>query len=360
MGVLVLITFLGANLQAVLWQSSSWLVSTVLPAVVVDLTNEERSHNNARPLQRNAVLDAAAQLKAEDMAKNEYFAHFSPTGVSPWHWFDEADYVYAHAGENLAIHFTDSSEVVEAWMNSPLHRKNIVDGKFTEIGVGTAKGEYEGYETVYVVQLFGTPAVAPTPASKSQPASVAVEDVAEAPAPVATKAALEPIAVATETVAAAEISTEAAEVALDQVTTQVPALAADTSAPENSEETILKAAEPSEQPVILEQTESPDVVVIESSMIATSSGLAIAHVVSPNPPSHPGTTAASIMTQPNVLLQYIYMILAAVVLLLLGASVIQEAKRLHYMQVAYGVLLLVGMGGLWFAHSLLTEGAVVV
>ncbi|MCA9362244.1 hypothetical protein KC906_02625, partial [Candidatus Kaiserbacteria bacterium] len=180
MGVLVLLTFMGANLHALFWQSSEWLVSTVLPAVVVDLTNEERAENDAAPLRRNSTLDEAAQLKAEHMAQNQYFAHYSPDGVSPWHWFSEAGYVYAHAGENLAIHFTDSAEVVEAWMNSPAHRQNIVDGKFTEIGVGTAKGTYEGYNTVYVVQLFGAPAV-PVPAPAPAPTTIAA---ATAPLPV--------------------------------------------------------------------------------------------------------------------------------------------------------------------------------
>ena len=154
MMLLVLLTFVGANLHALLWQSSQWLVSTVLPAVVVDLTNEERAEFSEAPLRRNSILDEAARQKAEHMAQKEYFAHYAPDGTSPWFWFDQAGYVYAHAGENLAIHFTDSEEVVEAWMDSPSHRENIVSGKFTEIGVGTAKGEFEGYETVYVVQLF--------------------------------------------------------------------------------------------------------------------------------------------------------------------------------------------------------------
>jgi uncharacterized protein YkwD len=132
--------------------------------VVVELTNEERVDNQSAPLRRNDTLDRAAQLKAEHMAKHEYFSHFSPDGVSPWHWFREAGYVYAHAGENLAVHFTDSAEVVEAWMDSPSHRQNIVDSRYTEIGVGTAKGTFDGYDTVYVVQLFGAPAVAPVSA----------------------------------------------------------------------------------------------------------------------------------------------------------------------------------------------------
>ncbi|MFW6210279.1 MAG: CAP domain-containing protein, partial [Patescibacteria group bacterium] len=155
---LVLLTFVGTNLHTLLWQSSDWLVSTILPATVVDLTNQERATNAAPPLRRSALLDQAAAQKAEHMVREGYFAHFSPDGVSPWHWFGEVGYRYAHAGENLAVHFTDSSAMVDAWMQSPTHRENIVNAQYTEIGIGTATGTFEGYRTVFVVQLFATPA----------------------------------------------------------------------------------------------------------------------------------------------------------------------------------------------------------
>ena len=157
MAGLLVLTFVATNMQAVLWQSSDWLVGVVLPAVVVNLTNDNRA--DTTPLSRSSVLDEAASAKAAHMAEHSYFAHFAPDGTTPWYFFDEAGYVYAHAGENLAIHFSDSAEVVEAWMNSPAHRQNIENSLFTEIGVGTAKGRYKGYDTVFVVQLFGAPAV---------------------------------------------------------------------------------------------------------------------------------------------------------------------------------------------------------
>jgi len=78
MSVSVLLTFVGTNMQALLWQSSDWLVSTVLPAVVVDLTNNERLDNDRPQLSRNTTLDQAATAKAQHMADNEYFAHFAP------------------------------------------------------------------------------------------------------------------------------------------------------------------------------------------------------------------------------------------------------------------------------------------
>jgi len=67
MAVMVFITFVAANLHTVFWQSSEWLVSTVLPSVVVDLTNEERADQAAAPLTRNTTLDEAARLKAQPL-----------------------------------------------------------------------------------------------------------------------------------------------------------------------------------------------------------------------------------------------------------------------------------------------------
>jgi hypothetical protein len=92
------------------------------------------------------------------MAQNGYFAHTSPEGKSPWYWFKQGGYVFNYAGENLAVDFSDSADVERAWMNSPTHRSNILNNKFTEIGVATAVGTLNGRQTTFVVQEFGTPA----------------------------------------------------------------------------------------------------------------------------------------------------------------------------------------------------------
>jgi len=352
MAILTLVTFVGANLQAILWQSSDWLVSTVLPATVIDLTNQERSELNATPLQRNATLDAAATLKAKDMAQNEYFSHFSPTGVSPWYWFDEAGYVYAHAGENLAIHFTDSTEVVEAWMKSPTHRENIVNGTYTEIGVGTAKGTYEGYDTVYVVQLFGAPGV---PAVRVAPA--VIEPPITPPPVVPTTpevaAAQTPVEIIPEPTTPSETTQPSVE-----ATPEIPVVLAQS---ESREEVPLSTkGGPLYSSTEPETMSNQEIVIIESPIIATSSGLAVANITIDNP-SHAGaTTVASFATKPNALLQFVYLGLAALIFLLLSASLVLEARQLRFVQVAYSVMLLFGMGGLWFLNSLLTSGAVII
>lgn len=108
-------------------------------------------------LKTNPVLVAAAQAKANDMAAKGYFAHVSPEGLDPWHWFKEAGYSFDYAGENLAIDFSDSADVERAWMNSMAHRENILNSRFSEIGIATAEGLYQGHATIFVVQEFGAP-----------------------------------------------------------------------------------------------------------------------------------------------------------------------------------------------------------
>lgn len=131
--------------------------ASILPGVLVDITNQNRVVSEESPLKMNPVLDGAAQAKAEDMAKRGYFSHNDPDGREPWYWFEQAGYNFRYAGENLAINFSDSEDVVDAWMKSLAHRANILNGNFTEIGIGIAKGKYQGQDTLFVVQFFGEP-----------------------------------------------------------------------------------------------------------------------------------------------------------------------------------------------------------
>jgi len=123
---------------------------------LVELTNAERAKNNLPALTENASLNQAAYLKALDMAQNGYFNHFSPAGISPWHWFGQAGYDYKYAGENLAIGFIDSGEVEKAWIASPTHNANIVNNKYKEIGIAVLRANFQGNPANIVVQLFGT------------------------------------------------------------------------------------------------------------------------------------------------------------------------------------------------------------
>lgn len=137
--------------------NTSGNMAAVLPAVLSDLTNQERQSQNLGTLSVSPILNKAAEMKARDMAEKSYFAHTSPEGKTPWYWLKEAGYDYQYAGENLAINFTDSKDVTVAWLNSPTHKANIVKGNYTEIGTGIAVGIYQGQQTTFVAQVYANP-----------------------------------------------------------------------------------------------------------------------------------------------------------------------------------------------------------
>jgi len=144
-------------------ESARNYLAAVLPLEVVALTNAERANNHIASLAPNSFLSNAAQAKAEDMATLGYFSHRGPDGKEPWAWIREAGYLYASAGENLAVRFNESASVVHAWMASPGHRANIVKAGYTEIGVGVADGIYQGAPATFVVQYFARPQGTPAP-----------------------------------------------------------------------------------------------------------------------------------------------------------------------------------------------------
>lgn len=142
-------------------------LALILSGVLVDETNVNRVSQNLSSLNVNPLLEEAAKQKAEDMAHMSYFSHVGPDGKTPWEWLRETGYNYRYAGENLAVNFVDSKDVVVAWMASPGHRANILNEHYTEIGIGTATGTYKGRETIFIAQYFGQPLFVIQPSSKS-------------------------------------------------------------------------------------------------------------------------------------------------------------------------------------------------
>src|SRR3989338_1893179 len=147
-----------ANLLA--RQSGHDFLAAVIQGEIISLTNAERAQNKVAALKESPLLDRSAQAKADDMAERGYFAHKDPQGREPWVWIQEAGYDYQYAGENLAVRFVDSQDVVAGWMASPTHRANIIKPSYTDIGVGIAQGVYKAQPATFVVQYFAAPAVA--------------------------------------------------------------------------------------------------------------------------------------------------------------------------------------------------------
>jgi uncharacterized protein YkwD len=132
---------------------------TLLQSQIIAQTNLQRQENGNLPaLKENATLDQVAAAKANDMFLNQYFEHVSPLGVGPGDLAQKYGYNYIVEGENLILgNFSSEKEVVQDWMNSPGHRANILNVRYTEMGAAIIKGTYQG-ETAWIgVQEFGLP-----------------------------------------------------------------------------------------------------------------------------------------------------------------------------------------------------------
>lgn len=154
LGILLGNSFVNKSQRGVLSYATN-----VSSAALLAATNKEREANSKTDFTLNQQLSAAAQAKADDMAKRDYWSHNTPDGKAPWVFIDASGYQYQKAGENLAYGFANSQETVSGWMNSPSHKENILDPSFREVGFGIANSEnYQssGPETI-VVAMYGNP-----------------------------------------------------------------------------------------------------------------------------------------------------------------------------------------------------------
>lgn len=111
--------------------------------------NAERAKVGAKPLTLDAKLTEGATVKSKDMAVNGYFSHTSPTYGSPFDMMKRFGISYSYAGENIAKHFSVKG-AHDAFMNSPGHRANILNGNYGKVGLGFVR--YGNY--LYVTQWF--------------------------------------------------------------------------------------------------------------------------------------------------------------------------------------------------------------
>jgi uncharacterized protein YkwD len=91
------------------------------------------------------------------MLSRSYFAHKSPEGRSVRDRAENAGYTWRAIGENIAEGQSSVDEVMDTWMNSPGHRRNILDPAFKELGVGIALGKSRGNYRILWAQAFGAP-----------------------------------------------------------------------------------------------------------------------------------------------------------------------------------------------------------
>lgn len=118
---------------------------------VIQLTNQERAKYGLPALKTDWELSRVARYKSVDMRDKNYFSHTSPTYGSPFTMMKNFGITYRTAAENIAAGQSTPQEVVNAWMNSPGHRANILKQDVTHIGVGYAQG---GSKRHYWTQMF--------------------------------------------------------------------------------------------------------------------------------------------------------------------------------------------------------------
>jgi Cysteine-rich secretory protein family len=334
-------------IEGAFWFGSTQLVTNsrlygiILANALVDETNQSRVANDVPPLTENPLLDEAAKEKANDMATNNYFAHTSPSGLSPWYWFEQVGYGFTYAGENLAVNFTDSQDVTNAWMNSTEHRENILNPNFTQIGMATATGTYEGHPAVYVVEEFGTP-VPPAPPAEA-PLALINAAAAEGEPAASNSAAPTPKPAPAKT-AATKTPPKTTPAKTPPVTTASSDFVTTTSNPSF---------------VSIEGVETSTVATASSSATSTASTTALALAgagVGTVGPSAGGSGVGTIVpaesnpiqraaSDPRQIVDYIYLAIITLFALALGINVFVRV-RIQHAQVIFGGMLVILVVGL--------------
>ncbi len=147
-------------------------IETVRAAVQCLVNNEREAHGESA-LRANAKLQRAAQGHSEEMASEDYFSHYAPDGSTPLERMRASGYIYSsqigyEVGENIAwgtLWLTTPEAIVNAWMASPEHRANILDGRYRDSGIGVVAQApaslADGQSGALYTQDFGT-IVSPT------------------------------------------------------------------------------------------------------------------------------------------------------------------------------------------------------
>lgn len=127
---------------------SSSEFNTAYEDEVIRLVNAERAKYSLSPLQKDEGAASVAHVRAKEIVQS--FSHTRPDGSSCFTAAKEQGVTYSTAGENIAYGYADPAQVVNGWMNSEGHRKNILSSSFSKIGVGC----YSSGNVLYWSQFF--------------------------------------------------------------------------------------------------------------------------------------------------------------------------------------------------------------
>ncbi len=144
----------GGNTNSNSSNSNSTVVSNLSndEREVFNLINTQRTNNGLSALKIDNEVQKVARIKAQDMVNNGYFSHTSPTYGSPFDMLKSFKVSYNSAGENIAGNSSNSG-AVNAWMNSPGHKANILNSSFNYTGIGVVSSPR--YGKIFVQMFIG-------------------------------------------------------------------------------------------------------------------------------------------------------------------------------------------------------------
>lgn len=132
------------------------MTSPYTASEIISLTNAIRQSSGLEPLHPNPQLTQAATNKAQAMILAKSWSHNTPDATS-WQFLEAVGYNYQFAGENLARNFKTAPDVIQAWLESPSHKNNLLNTQYSEIGVAVATDSADSETSVLVVQYLGRP-----------------------------------------------------------------------------------------------------------------------------------------------------------------------------------------------------------
>lgn len=127
---------MSAILLAIIYQLVIFPNVVTIHDPMVDKINYERTVAGVEPLIENKLLDQSAKAKACDMVEKKYWSHYSPDGVSPWKFIEDAGYKYITAGENLIRNVESDEDGMRLIMNSVAHKNNVLKPTYKNVGIG--------------------------------------------------------------------------------------------------------------------------------------------------------------------------------------------------------------------------------
>lgn len=158
--ILVIIAFQIGFCLAILLslkKEQSYKKVNLAPESIIEATNALRISHGKKSLSNNILLTNVAQKRAEKIISNGSFSHSIPGEKTAWDLLRQNGYEYSFAAENLAIHYNNVNDLMNAWLASPKHKDNLLNPESTEIGIAVVPLRQSLHYSHVIVQIMALP-----------------------------------------------------------------------------------------------------------------------------------------------------------------------------------------------------------